>query len=69
MNIKTKFDIKQNVLLKHDGEKRPRMVTGISIRSKDVVSYHLLSGTVDSWHYEYEIEELNTNQIKTGFIK
>lgn len=68
MNIKTKFDIGQNVCLKHDREKQPRIVTGISVRAQKLLSYNLMSGVTDSWHYEFEIEKDIENN-KAGFIK
>lgn len=68
MNIKTKFDISQNVTLKHDREKQPRIVTGISVRANKTISYNLMSGVVDSWHYDFEIEPSEQNEKqKAGF--
>lgn len=68
MNIKTKFDIGQTVVLKHDREKSERMVTGLSARKENLISYNLMRGIEDSWHWEMEIE-IKKEESKTGFIK
>lgn len=67
MKIETKFDISDTVFLKHDSEKLPRMVTGISIRPSGH-TYNLITGNVDSWHFEFEIER-EKKKPKAGFIK
>lgn len=68
MNIKTKFDIGSSVVLKHDRDRILRTITGVSVRQNKTVSYNLISGTVDSWHYDFEIET-EGQKAKTGFIK
>ncbi len=71
MKIETKYPIGHTVTLRHDREKTPRMITGVSIRGTDskTHSYNLLSGTVDSWHYEFEMDEIDSERNKAGYIK
>lgn len=49
------FKIGQTVYLKADMEQRPRMVTGISLRPNNMVSYAIVEGSVETWHYNIEI--------------
>jgi len=54
--IEIKFDIGHIVFLKTDIDQLERIVTGISIRP-DGVSYILVNGTTESYHYDFEINE------------
>ena len=71
MKVETKYPIGHTVTLKHDREKMPRMITGVSIRGTNgkTHSYNLMSGTTDSWHYDFEIEEINVERGIAGFNK
>lgn len=69
MNINTKFDIGKMVVLKHDKQQDPRMITGISVRGDKLCSYNLLSGVADTWHYDFEIDEITVEKNKAGFLK
>lgn len=72
MEVKTKYDIGQTVILKHDDEKRRRQITGISIRGEhgQTPSYNVMCGSVDSWHFEFELDKFdNGNKTAAGFIK
>jgi hypothetical protein len=54
---KIEFDIGQKVYLKMDNEQRERMVTGISLRPNQSVTYCLALGTTETWHYGIEIDD------------
>lgn len=41
------------VYLKHDQEQIPRMITGFTVREKEV-QYHLITGDLVDMHYDYE---------------
>ena len=49
------FQIGQIVYLKTDGQQTERMVTGLSLRANNSVSYCLALGATDSWHFGIEI--------------
>ena len=49
------FYIGQLVYLKTDNEQHERMITAISLRPNKNVTYCLAFGTIESWHYEIEI--------------
>lgn len=66
MNTKgIRFDyyIKDIVFLKTDKDQEQRIVTGILAR-EDGISYCLMNGTVESWHYSFEITS-DRNVLKT----
>lgn len=72
MTIETKFNISDMVIVKHDNEKAKRQITGISIRGEhgQTPSYNVMCGSVDSWHFEYELERNdNCNKTIAGFKK
>lgn len=72
MKIETKHNIGEMVTLRHDKDKLPRQITGVSIRgeSGNLHSYNLQNGTnADTWHYEFEIEQLPAEKDKPGFLK
>lgn len=54
MVIDNKFEIGQIGYLKTDLEKKPRLVTQISV-TRDSIMYRLEQSTEYSWHYDYEI--------------
>jgi hypothetical protein len=54
---KLEFHIEQIVYLKTDKEQVPRIVTGISLRPLNSVTYCLAQNTAESWHYGFEISE------------
>lgn len=48
------FRMGQTVYLKTDKEQKPRLVTGITLRPISV-TYALVCGTTETWHYPLEI--------------
>ncbi len=67
MKIETKFDITQKVVLKHDNERKPRMITRIFL-SYNTTLYECSSGIEVSTHYEFELEKVS-KRSQAGFIK
>jgi len=53
---KIKYSIGQTVYLKTDQEQNGRLVTGIALRPHASVTYCLSFGTIESWHYGFEID-------------
>ena len=51
------FMIQQTVYLKTDKEQKPRLVTGISLRPFNSVTYGLTENTTETWHYGFEIND------------
>jgi hypothetical protein len=51
------FMIKQTVYLKTDKEQNPRLVTGISLRPFNSVTYGLTENSTETWHYGFEISD------------
>lgn len=49
------FTLGEIVYLKADSEPRQRMVTGISLRPNNAVSYALSTGGIESWHFSIEM--------------
>jgi len=49
------FRIEQIVYLKMDNEQHQRMVTGISLRPNNSVTYCLAFNNTETWHYAIEI--------------
>ena len=54
MVIDNKYNIGQIVYLKTDPDQNSRMVVMIQISGKDIL-YQLASGTMASWHFDFEI--------------
>lgn len=54
ITVDNKFNVKEMVYLKTDKDNMPRIVTGITVRPKDVL-YELCCGTSMSTHYDFEI--------------
>lgn len=59
MNIPNQYNIEDILYLKHDMEQLPRMVTAI-IWDGHKVMYEVISGTVLSQHYEFELSNVKT---------
>lgn len=57
MTIPNKYELKQTVYLKTDGEQLARIVTGIHIRPNNCMLYSLSCGTSETNHYDFEISE------------
>ena len=53
--IDVDYDIGATVFLKTDEDQRPRIVTGISVRTEGLVMYELAQGSNSTWHYKFEI--------------
>lgn len=68
MKIETKFNLEQIVALKTDPQKLERMIVGIKINPDMNPLYYLNQSTVESTHYECEIQEID-NSRKAGFKK
>lgn len=62
MTIITGYDFGEMVYLKHDPDKFPRMVTGITLRLDGKVQYCLTRGIEDVWCYSIEMIS-NDNDI------
>lgn len=54
MLIDTKFKIGDVVYLQTDLDQQKRLITGINIRANSIV-YLVSCGTVESYHYDFEI--------------
>jgi hypothetical protein len=54
---KLEFQIQQVVYLNTDKEQLPRIVTGISLRPFNSVTYGLTTNTTEAWHYDFEISD------------
>lgn len=48
------FQLAERVYLKTDPEQLERIVIGYIVR-KNSITYGLVSGTQESWHYDFEI--------------
>lgn len=55
MKIETKYNNGDIVFLLTDREQLERIVTAIQVSGNNGISYQLCSGTVTSWHYDFEI--------------
>lgn len=66
MKITTKYNIGQSVVLKTDTQKLERIISNITINPSNVARYCLQQGVVESWNYEFEIEEPE-NKKQAGF--
>ena len=51
------FMIQQTVYIKTDKEQKPRLVTGITLRPFNSVTYGLTEDTTETWHYGFEIND------------
>lgn len=69
MKIETKYDIGQSVVLKTDMQKLERIISNITINPSNVARYCLQQGVVESWNYEFEIDEYNNGKQAAGFKK
>lgn len=54
---KLEFQIEQIVYLNTDKEQVPRIVTGISLRPFNSVTYGLTQNATETWHYGFEISD------------
>lgn len=68
MTINNKFSIGQFVYLTTDTDRLRRAVVGIKINPNNGLSYLLVCGEKDSWHYELEISDEKSGNI-AGFKK
>jgi hypothetical protein len=55
MNHVIEFEIGQTAYLKSDVDQHQRIITGITLRPNNGVTYSLSFGTTESWHYGIEI--------------
>lgn len=53
--IDVDYEIGDTVYLKTDSDQRPRIITGISVRTAGLIMYDLAQGTASTWHYPFEI--------------
>lgn len=49
------FKISQTAYLKTDKDQIPRVITGISLRPHNSVTYALAHGSQETWHYDFEM--------------
>lgn len=63
MVINNKFEFGQILYLTTDRDQLPRMVTGIKVCKHGELLYEVMSGTLQSTHYEYELCEEKNVQI------
>lgn len=52
---KLEFQIEETVYLKTDKEQKPRIVTGMTLRPFNSITYGITESTFESWHYGFEI--------------
>ena len=64
MIIDNKFNIGDTVYLRTDCDQNEMIVTGFSV-TQNSITYGLSFGTVESWHYDFEIT-LEKNVLKTS---
>lgn len=62
MVIENKFEIGQTVYLITDEDQKPRLVISIRVNKYDLI-YELNSGTIGSFHYDFEISEEKQLQL------
>lgn len=62
MVIENKFEIGQTVYLITDEDQKPRLVISIRVNKYDLI-YELNSGTIASFHYDFEISEEKQLQL------
>lgn len=55
MVIDNKFSIGETVYQTTDPDQRPRIITRLCINTGGVVTYELYSGSIGSWHYDFEL--------------
>ena len=65
MVIDNKFEIGQIVYLKTDKEQLPRMITGLSCRGGEGISYWLGCGDKETNHFDIEISAEKNVEILT----
>jgi len=53
--IENKYEIGQTVFLKTDKEQDARIVIGFKIFKQGEILYELVSGTIQSAHYDFEM--------------
>lgn len=56
-NHNIEYEIEQIVYLKLDNEQKPRIVSGLTLRPFNSVTYGLTEGTQETWHYGFEISK------------
>lgn len=59
MTLNNQYQIQQILYLRHDIEQLPRMVTAI-IWDGHKIMYEVISGTLASQHYEFELSNVKT---------
>ena len=64
MLIDNKFNIGDKVYLETDVEQNERIVIGFYVKQGSI-TYALNCGTVESWHYDFEIT-VEKNVLKTS---
>jgi len=51
------FQLQQTVYLKTDKEQKPQLVTGMSLRPFNSVTYGITESSNETWHYGFEISD------------
>lgn len=65
MVINNKFEIGDTVYQKTDTNQHPRIITRFCVNPEGVVTYELYSGSVNSWHYDFEISREKDYSLTT----
>ena len=60
--IESEYAVGDTVYLKTDSEQLKRVITGISIRPKDIC-YSVSQGVNSSWHYDFEMSKTKDADI------
>lgn len=63
MVIENKYEIGDTVYLKTDADQLSRIIVGIKIFKQGEIMYELVSGTIQSSHYDFEISAEKTLQL------
>ena len=66
--IEVEFEIRDTVYLITDPEQNARMVIGINVRDGGL-TYNVVHGTQDSWHYGFEMSGEKREKGAAGFLK
>ena len=62
MVIENKYEIGQTVYLITDEDQKPRLITAIIVNKYDLI-YEIISGTLQSNHYDFELSTEKTVQL------
>lgn len=66
MLIKTPYDIGEIVYVKNDPDQFERIITGMTVRANNLVSYELSLLAQETHHYDFEISREPDQMKKLG---